>query len=237
MDQDVSLSVRRVPPASPEVVLTTASAACDGLTRAALHGATGELCRRDADLAGVVERYGPPPLWARPPGFATLARIILEQQVSLASARAIIMRVRNGLGRVTAERVASTPAAQLRRLGLTRQKADYLANLARLIVDGDLDLRVVHAADDTRARDMLVAIRGIGPWTADIYLLMALRRPDVWPTGDLALATAMQRVKRLRGLPVADRQRRVASAWRPWRSVAARILWHSYLSERKHDFR
>lgn len=212
--------------------MTASLFASDRLTRATLHDATADLCRRDADLAAVVDRFGPPPLWARPPGFATLARIILEQQVSLASAQAILRRVRDGLGRVTAERVASRSETQLRKLGLTRQKAHYLANLARLIVDEELDLRTVHTAGDARARDMLLEIRGIGPWTADIYLLMALRRPDVWPTGDLALAAAMRRAKRLRELPVPQRQERIATAWRPWRSVAARILWHSYLCDR-----
>lgn len=202
------------------------------LTRESLlHGVT-TLCEWDADLAAVVDRFGAPPLWLRRPGFATLARIILEQQVSLASAKAIVRRVQRGLGRVTPHRVVIHSADHLRTLGLTRQKAAYVWNLADVLVRKEFDLRAVHLAPDEQARDLLVTIKGVGPWTADIYLLMAMGRPDVWPTGDLALASAMRRVKRLRTTPVAERQSRIAAAWRPWRSVAARILWHAYLSER-----
>ncbi|UCD25054.1 MAG: DNA-3-methyladenine glycosylase 2 family protein [Gemmatimonadota bacterium] len=191
------------------------------------------LCERDADLARSVDRFGAPPLWGRRPGFATLVRIVLEQQVSLSSAKATYGRLRAALGSVTAHRVARLEIAELRDLGITRQKADYCSNLARLITTGRLDLRQVARASDTEARQLLCAVRGIGPWTADIYLLMALRRPDVWPDGDLALAAAARRVKRLRKRPSVERLRRIAGSWKPWRGVAARILWHSYLSERR----
>ena len=171
-------------------------------------------------------------MWARRPGFATLIRIILEQQVSLASATATVARLRRGVGRLTASRVAVLSPARLRRLGLTRQKAGYCFDLARLVHEGDLDLLHLSAADDTTARERLEQIRGIGPWTADIYLLMALRRPNVWPDGDLALENAMRRVKRLRARPSRELARRIASRWAPWRSVAARLLWHYYLRSR-----
>ncbi len=204
-----------------------------GLNRSELLRGVNELCARDADLANIVGRYGPPPMWGRRPGFATLARIILEQQVSLASADATFSRLGRGVGPVTASRVANLSLAKLRRLGLTRQKAGYCLDLARLVTGGDLDLRRLALSDDTAARETLVQIRGIGPWTADIYLLMALRRPDVWPDGDLALENAMRRVKRLRGRPTRERARRIASRWAPWRSVAARLLWHYYLRSRQ----
>ncbi len=202
------------------------------LNRSDLLRGVNELCARDTDLANIVQQYGPPPMWARRPGFATLIRIILEQQVSLASADATFARLRRGVGRVTAGRVASLSLAKLRRLGLTRQKAGYCLDLARLVTDRGLDLRRLGSADDSTARETLLEIRGIGPWTADIYLLMALRRPDVWPDGDLALENAMRRVKRLRARPTQDRARRIASRWAPWRSVAARLLWHYYLRSR-----
>jgi DNA-3-methyladenine glycosylase II len=192
---------------------------------------TRELCARDADLHRAVARYGPPPLWARPTGFATLVRIILEQQVSLASAEAMFTRLRNSVGRVSSARIAELSITELRRLGFTRQKAGYCLGLAQQIENGELALRRVAKYDDATARRVLTQVRGIGPWTADIYLLMALRRPDVWPEGDLALATAVRRLKRLRTQPAPDRLRRIASSWRPWRSVAARILWHFYLSQ------
>jgi DNA-3-methyladenine glycosylase II len=178
----------------------------------------------------VVRRWGPPLLWARRPGFATLVRIILEQQVSLASARAAYSRLQAAVGRVTPARVAGLSEARLRRSGLTRQKAAYCRKLATRIVDRQLTLSHLSHLEDDDARSSLLLVPGIGPWTADIYLLMALRRPDVWPHGDLALAKSAHRVKRLRRRPTEDRLRRLASAWAPWRAVAARILWQAYLS-------
>ena len=189
-----------------------------------------ELATRDAHLAGVAERFGPPPLWGRPPGFATLVRIILEQQVSLASGRAAYARLQAAAGRVTPGRVACLSEARLRRHGLTRQKATYCRGLACLIVDRKLTLTDLAQLDDRAVRETLLQVPGIGPWTADIYLLMALRRPDIWPVGDLALAKSAQQVKRMPSTPSQEGLCRMARAWAPWRAVAARILWHAYLS-------
>ena len=122
------------------------------LNRSDLLRGMNELCACDADLANIVGKYGPPPMWGRRPGFATLSRIILEQQVSLASANAPFARLRHGVGRVTAGRLAGLTPAKLRRLGLTRQKAGYCLDLARLVTDGDLDLQRLGLADDTTAR-------------------------------------------------------------------------------------
>jgi DNA-3-methyladenine glycosylase II len=190
------------------------------------------LCARDRDLAAVVERYGSPPLWARRPGFPALVRIVLEQQVSLASARAIYLRLLAHLGRLEPEAVHSLGEDGLRSLGLTRQKAAYCHGLSRAILEGRLDLRALRRQDDHTARSALLDLRGVGPWSADIYLLMALRRPDVWPAGDLALAAAVRRVKRLRLPPSPAVLTRMAERWAPWRSVAARVFWHYYLSVR-----
>jgi DNA-3-methyladenine glycosylase II len=202
------------------------------LTHEGLRQGVTELCHGDADLGRVVERFGAPPLWGRRPGFPTLVRIVLEQQVSLSSAKATYGRLRAALGNVTVQRVAELEVADLRALGITRQKADYCRNLALLMITGQLDLREIAAADDNTARRRLCEVRGIGPWTADIYLLMALRRPDVWPEGDLALVSAARQVKRLRKTPTPRRLCAIAERWRPWRSVAARVLWHFYLSHR-----
>ena len=152
--------------------------------------------------------------------------------MSLASGRATFGRLHDAWGEVTPERFAKLTTAQVRSAGVTRQKTSYCLGIARQIVDGTLDLRRLGRADDHAARRRLVEIRGIGPWTADIYLLMALGRPDIWPDGDLALATAAQQVKRLRRRPDTERLRRLATSWAPWRAVAARILWHHYLSTR-----
>ena len=114
--------------------------------------------------------------------------------------------------------------------GLTRQKTRYLLALSDAMLTGGLDLDELAAADDDAVRARLTALLGIGQWTADVYLVMALRRPDVWPVGDLALAAAMRRAKGLAALPRREEQLAVAAPWRPWRAAAARILWHAYLS-------
>ncbi len=188
------------------------------------------MCDIDVDLARVVERFGPPPLWARRPGFATLVRIVIEQQVSLASANAMFGRLKAAVDPVTPEGVRKLQAKGLRELGLTRQKARYCHDIAQRTVTGELDFGKIAAADDQDARRLLLAVCGIGPWSADIYRLMALRRPDVWPDGDLALVEAARRLKRLRARPSTERLREMARSWAPWRAVAARILWHFYLS-------
>lgn len=190
------------------------------------------LSRRDPDLAAVVRRHGSPPLWSRRPGFSTLIRIVLEQQVSLHSARALYRRLLERLGEVTPETMNTLGEPGLRLLGFTRQKAAYCHGLSCNVLGGTLDMRAIAQGDDVAARSALLAIRGVGPWTADIYLLMALRRPDVWPSGDLALAEAARQVKRLRARPSHPVLARMAEQWAPWRSVAARVLWHHYLSTR-----
>ena len=184
----------------------------------------------DPDLAGIAARHGPPPLWARDPGFDTLVRIILEQQVSLGAALAAYGRLKGVVGTVEPARIVGAGEGPLREAGLTRQKARYIVGLATLILDGRLDLDALATRPDDEARAALIAVTGIGHWTADIYLLMALLRPDIWPSGDLALAAAMRRAKRLPVLPTRDEQAAIAEAWRPWRAVAARLLWHSYLA-------
>lgn len=202
------------------------------LTRALLRHATQELCGRDRDLARAVGRVGAPPLWARRPGFATLVRIVLAQQVSLPSAEALYARLRDRLGGVTAEGVARLGRAGLRRMGFTRQKADYCHDLAERVDRGELDLGRIARVDDAAGRRHLLAIRGLGPWSVDIYYLMALRRPDVWPHADLALGEAARVIKRLPARPDPERLARLAERWAPWRSVAARILWQYYLRGR-----
>lgn len=202
------------------------------LTRQALQGAARELAGRDVVLAGIRERLGTPPLWGRRPGFATLVKIILEQQVSLAAARTLYRRLEIHLGGVTPDRVAASSVTGLREFGLTRQKAAYCNGLALRVLDGSLDLTRAARAPDEAARSQLLAVPGLGPWSVDIYFLMALRRPDVWPTGDLALAVAIRELWRMRRLPTADEQHRLARRWAPWRSVAARMLWAHYLEAR-----
>src|SRR3989449_4205703 len=200
------------------------------LTHETLAEGVGELVRRDPHLAAVVARHGPPPLWDRPPGFETLVQIILEQQISLSAGRAAYGRLERLAGAVTPERVASLAESDLRSAGLTRQKSSYIRGLAVAIVAGEFDPSGLTEMDDESARIELIKLRGVGAWTADIYLLMALGRADIWPSGDLALVAAIREVKRMRSLPGPDRIGRITNAWRPWRAVAARVLWHHYLS-------
>ncbi len=200
------------------------------LTDRSLAQGARALARVDPDLARVIGRHGPPPLWGREPGFATLVQIVLEQQVSLASGRAAFARLERAAGRVTPARVAVVTERQIRAAGITRQKATYVRGLARSIVRGELDVDAIGLLDDDAAHAELVKLRGIGPWSADIYLLMALGRRDVWPRHDLALASAMREVKRLRSVPTPERQLEIAEGWRPWRAVAARLMWHHYLN-------
>ena len=200
------------------------------LTRVTLQEAATRLANDDPDLGRVLDRYGPPPLWARPAGYATLVQIILEQQVSLASGRSAFNRLAQGAGRVTPAHVLELGPYKLRDLGLTRQKARYIVELAAAVSDGRIDLRRVSRLDDDSVRHTLMAVPGIGPWTANIYLLMALRRRDVWPLADLALRNAAQDLRELPTAPSDDGLEEYAERWRPYRSVAARMLWHYYLS-------
>ena len=185
----------------------------------------------DPDFARINAAYGPPPLWARPTGFPTLVRIILEQQVSLASAGAAFGKLEGAIGKVTPETFLTLDDGELKKIGFSRQKAGYCRGLASAIIENQIDLNALEAMDDPSAHSALMQIKGIGPWTADIYLLMALLRPDIWPGGDLALATAYQTLKGLSNRLDSEELNQIAQAWRPWRAVAARLLWHYYLSQ------
>ena len=202
------------------------------LTHASLQEGAQALRARDRDLAHIINRLGEPPLWGRRPGFPALIRIILEQQVSLVAARSLYHRLLRHLGGMTAESLYAAEEAGLREFGLTRQKARYCHGLAVRVLDGSLCLSRVAALSDAAGRAILRAVPGLGPWSVDIYYLMALRRPDVWPEGDLALAIALREVKRMDDLPTRKHQQALAARWSPWRSVAARILWVHYLAAR-----
>jgi DNA-3-methyladenine glycosylase II len=169
-------------------------------------------------------------MWEREAGFSTLLHIILEQQVSLASAKAAHTKLLEAASPLTPQCFVQLDDSMLKSVGFSRQKTGYGRHLAESIIEGKLRLEALHSMDDDDVRSELVKIKGIGQWTADVYLLMVLRRPDIWPTGDLALAVAAQSVKRLKSRPTPQRLEEIGRAWRPWRAVAARILWHHYLS-------
>ncbi|NVN89123.1 MAG: DNA-3-methyladenine glycosylase 2 family protein [Desulfuromonadales bacterium] len=205
-----------------------ASARC--LCEQTLESAVRELSQRDRMLDAIVHSCGPPPLWGRDADFSTLIRIILEQQVSLASAKAAFNRLLSSVDSLAPERFLLLDDETLKSIGFSRQKSGYGRNLARAIVEGDLELDALQGMDDEQVRRKLTAIKGIGTWTADIFLLMALRRPDIWPMGDLALAIAIQHLTERDNRPTQEEIDRLSELWKPWRAVAARLLWHYYLS-------
>jgi len=202
------------------------------LTRLSLAEGARQLARMDPELGAILSRLGEPPMWGRQPGFASLIKIILEQQVSLEAARTLYRRINRQLGAMTPDTVYAQQVSGLRQLGLTRQKSAYCHGLAERILDGRLDLSGIARGADDLGRRALLAVPGLGPWSVDIYYLMALRRPDVWPRGDLALAAAMHEVKGLKALPSKAEQERIACDWAPYRSIAARLLWMHYLDAR-----
>ena len=191
-----------------------------------------ELTLRDSDLAEAVVRWGNPPFWKHTPGFSGIVLAILSQQVSLESARATFTKLENAIGTISPEKFMSLEESTLRKIGFSRQKASYVRDLARRVRGGGFDLQNLEAMDNDQARRKLMEIKGIGAWTADTYLLFALRRSDAWPSGDLALAKAIQELRKLITIPSAEKADSIAEHWRPWRAVAARILWHHYLSKR-----
>ncbi|MCS7040039.1 MAG: GrpB family protein [Caldilineales bacterium] len=199
------------------------------LDAARLSHAVQVLASRDPHLAAIVAAHGPPPLWQRPPGFATLLAIILEQQVSLASAQAAFRRLRALADPLTPATFLALDDATLRTIGFSRQKTAYGRELAQALLTGALNLEVLADLDDEEALHILTRLKGIGRWTATVYLLEALLRPDVWPADDLALATAVQTALQWPRRPSPAEMERLAEPWRPWRAVAARLFWHAYL--------
>ncbi len=200
------------------------------LSAAALARGVKELAGRDPVLGRIVGEFGPPPLWARRPGFPALLRIILEQQVSLASAKAAFDRLVAAVCPLTPEGFLLLDDPALKKIGFSRQKTGYGRHLAQALRSGILDLHRLRNLEDVSVRQELMKVKGIGAWTANIYILMVLRRPDVWPSGDLALAVAARRALSLGFLPSPPQMEEIGEHWRPWRAVAARILWHLYLS-------
>jgi DNA-3-methyladenine glycosylase II len=210
-------------------VVTTRRGALDQRT---LRAGVRALAERDPAIAASVERFGVPPLWARESSFGTLVHLILEQQVSLASALAAFERLRIEIGpTVRPEVFLELDDVALRRIGFSRHKAGYARDLAIALADG-FDLAALERLPDDDARRELMGLRGIGRWTADVYLTMCLLRPDVWPTGDLALAVGAMELLGLDRRPSSVELETIAGAWHPLRAVAARVVWNHYLGLR-----
>ena len=202
------------------------------LTDRKLKNACVQLATEHKIFAHVFETYGTPPLWDRPAGFGTLLNIILEQQVSLASAKACFDKLTLHIGELTPASLLTINDADLRTIGFSRQKAAYARQLAEAILESRIDLDGLPRLPDAEVKAELIRLKGVGEWTSDIYLLMALLRSDIMPKGDIALHEAYRKLTGAEKRPGADEFIAIAEQWSPYRSSAARLLWHFYLSER-----
>jgi DNA-3-methyladenine glycosylase II len=202
--------------------------------QAALDGAIRHLTTRDVLLRQAVEAYGSPTSRRSQEGFATLARIVVDQQLSTAAAASIWAKVKSAVGNINAPNIASARGPDLKSVGLSAAKVKTLRALAAAVVAKEFTFQGLGRRSDEDVRTILTSIWGIGDWTADIYLMFAMGRPDVWPTGDLALRTGWQCVTGSKTRIETDKLARTADAWRPYRSAAAILLWHAVSSARAH---
>ncbi len=191
------------------------------------------LCSKDAVFSNILDLYGVPPNWQREPGFVSLARIILEQQVSLESANACFFKLQEKLTLFSPESILSLSVAELRECYVSRQKAAYLHALARAVVEKILDFEILHLMDEEESRQTLTQIKGIGNWTVDVYLLFCKQSPDLLPLGDIAV---LRTLKELKGWNSKEEILAGAKSWQPHRSTAVFLLWHYYLNRRNRIF-
>lgn len=202
------------------------------LNSRSLKAACSRLGEIDPSLRRVSNAYGTPPLWDRPTGFATLLQIILEQQVSLASAKACFDKLAVHIRDVTPENLLTLSDAEMKIVGFSRQKTAYARHLSEALLEKRIDLDGLHKLPDADVKAELTKLKGVGDWTSAIYLLMAMLRPDVMPRGDIALHEAYRKLTGADKRPGNDEFVIIAEKWKPFRSVAARLLWHYYLSEK-----
>ena len=196
------------------------------------HTICDKLARQDKDLSQIIRTHGYPPLWSRAGGFATLVHIILEQQVSLASARAALDKLIEKTGQVTPEKLLALTDEELKACYFSRQKIAYTRDLAQHVLDGRLQLDAFHTLSNEEIHRELTAVKGIGQWTADVYLMMVLHRCDLFPLGDVALINSVKAVKNLPATTSREEIALMANNWRPYRTVAAFLLWHAYIIRR-----
>lgn len=190
------------------------------------------LSKKDLHLKNIVRQYGYPPMWTRPANFQTLIHIILEQQVSLASAKAAFLKLKEKLVTITPGKLLQLTDAELKACYFSRQKIVYARHLAESIVSKQLDLKKLSLLPDEKIREELKRIKGIGDWTVDIYLLFALQRTDIFPTGDLAMINAFKEIKQLEKQVSKEEVIVLSQNWKPHRSVATMMLWHYYIQKR-----
>jgi DNA-3-methyladenine glycosylase II len=201
-------------------------------TKNNFHSLCNKLAKKDKDLKAIIKKFGYPPLWTRTASFQTLIHIILEQQVSLASARAALNKLNERLGIITPEKLLALSDEELKACYFSRQKMIYAKCLAQAIVSKQINLKKLSTLDDAEIRQQLKEIKGIGDWTVDVYLLFALHRTDIFPLGDLAMVNALKELKQLRKETKQDELLKLSESWKPYRSIATMLLWHYYIRKR-----
>jgi len=190
------------------------------------------LSQQDNDLKRIIAQYGYPPFWSRVPSFATLIHIILEQQVSLASAKAAFLKLESKIGHITPEKILQLSDEEMKACYFSRQKIKYARHLADAIVNGELNIEQLNNLPDHLVRTELKKVKGIGDWTVDVYLMMVLHRCDCFAGGDIALIKSIKEVKGLSPLTSKEEILSIIENWKPYRTIAAFILWHAYIKKR-----
>jgi DNA-3-methyladenine glycosylase II len=201
-------------------------------TKDSFHNICFTLAKKDAALKSIIDKYGLPPMWTRPAIFQSLVLTILEQQVSLASAYAAFKKLKAKTGFVTPKKILALSDEDLKACYFSRQKIIYVRALATAIVSKKIILKKLSTATDETIRATLKEIKGIGDWTVDVYLMHALQRSDLFPLGDIALVNSLKEVKELHPKVTKEEMLAIAESWRPYRTVAAMILWHAYIQKR-----
>ncbi len=205
-------------------------------TQKELVTALENLARQDKDMARAYQQYGAPQMRKSQGGFAGLAYILIGQQVSTKAALTIRDRFYAALdNEITAENFLNLRQSKIGKIGLSRQKQSYITGVAEAIVAGTLNFNKLARADDETVRDTLSALKGIGPWSVDIFLMFSMRRADIMPIGDLGLQEGCRRVKRLRARPTPEKLDKIAQKWAPYRTAASLLLWHYYDKSRQED--
>jgi len=195
-----------------------------------------KLARKDKHLKKVIKQYDYPPLWSRVASFATLIHIILEQQVSLASAKAAFLKLEAKIGHITPEKIMQLSDEEMKACYFSRQKIKYAKHLATAIINNELSIEQLNDLPDESLRTELKKIKGIGDWTVDVFMMMALHRCDCFPAGDIALIKSIKEVKGLAPLTSKEEILLIADTWKPYRTIAAFILWHAYIKKRNLKF-
>lgn len=196
------------------------------------HSICDKLAKKDSHLHSIIKQFGYPPIWTRQANFQTLIHIILEQQVSLASARAALNKLKERIGTITPRKLLTLSDEELKACYFSRQKIVYARALGNAIISKQIILRTFSDLDDAVIRQQLKTIKGIGDWTVDVYLLFALQRTDIFPLGDLAMVNALKEVKQLSKETRQDELLKLAERWRPYRSIATMLFWHHYIEKR-----